>query len=177
VSFRYPNRPDRVVLDHLSFSVPEGTTIALVGASGGGKSTILGLVERFYDTTSGELLIEGMEIKDYNLLELRKLVGCVAQEPTLFGGTIMQNILYGRLDATEEEVVSAAQVSEWFLSSGHLCITFCFRRCLVSAPILSLSRTLSLSNSLSLYTHSFLYLSIFLCNPPFLLGCQCTSIH
>mmetsp|Transcript_13485 Transcript_13485/g.40687 ORF Transcript_13485/g.40687 Transcript_13485/m.40687 type:complete len:709 (+) Transcript_13485:141-2267(+) len=111
VSFSYPNRPDRVVLNDLSFTVPEGATIALVGASGGGKSTILSLMERFYDTTGGELLIDGVEIKDFNLVELRKFVGCVAQEPTLFGGTIKQNILYGRLGATDEEVIEAAKIA------------------------------------------------------------------
>ena len=111
VGFRYPSRPDQVVLSGCSFDIQSGTKVAVVGPSGSGKSTIINLVERFYDVLEGELLIDGRNIKDYNLMSLREHIGLVSQEPVLFSGTIEENIRYGKWDATVEEVREAARLA------------------------------------------------------------------
>ena len=111
VTFAYPSKPDHDVLKNISFTIMPGQAAALVGYSGCGKSTIIQLLERFYDVEEGkgEILIDGVNIKDYNLLELRKKIGLVSQEPVLFKRSVYENILYGRLDATKEEVYAAAK--------------------------------------------------------------------
>ncbi|OUM61959.1 hypothetical protein PIROE2DRAFT_54498 [Piromyces sp. E2] len=109
VHFSYPSRPDTEVLRGLSFTCKPGQTIALVGTSGSGKSTVIQLLERFYDPASGEILIDGKNISDYNVNTLRSNIGIVLQEPTLFEATIGENIKITRPDATQEEIERAAK--------------------------------------------------------------------
>ena len=108
VSFAYE---EREVLSNVSFTIRKGETVALVGPSGGGKSTISDLIPRFYDVTAGEILIDGRNIKDYTLASLREKFGMVSQETILFNDTIENNILLGDLNASHEEVVAAAKVA------------------------------------------------------------------
>lgn len=119
VVFRYPTRADIEVLKDVSFEVPVGSKIALVGASGSGKSTIAKLVMRFYDALGGVVKIDGKPISSFDVTALRQNIAVVPQEVILFGGTILENILYGKHDATEEEVREAAvQANAWeFISS------------------------------------------------------------
>ena len=109
VTFAYPTKPENLILRNLSLTINPGQHIALVGFSGSGKSTIIQLIERFYDPVEGEVLIDEINIKDYNLYKLRKKIGLVSQEPNLFKRSIYENILYGRLDAEKDEVVQAAE--------------------------------------------------------------------
>ena len=97
VSFRYPTRPETVVLKNFSLKIKKGRTVAFVGSSGSGKSTVVGLVERFYDLEEGfgKVYIDGHNIKSLNLKHYRSQVGIVTQEPVLFATTIAQNIAYG----------------------------------------------------------------------------------
>ncbi len=109
VSFAY--NKDEVVLKNLSFNVPPGKVVAIVGPSGAGKSTIASLLPRFYDITSGSIKIDGHDIRNVTLNSLREQVGIVPQETMLFNGSVYDNILYGRLDATKEEVEAAAKAA------------------------------------------------------------------
>ena len=111
VTFAYPTKPDIDVLKNVSFIIQPGQSAGLVGYSGCGKSTIIQLIERFYDVEIGEVLIDDINIKDYNLYLLRKKIGLVSQEPVLFKRSVYENILYGRLDAEKEEVLSAAKAA------------------------------------------------------------------
>lgn len=111
VNFAYPMRPDVVVFKGFSLKVQAGHSIALVGQSGSGKSTIIGLIERFYDPLKGVVYIDGRDIKTLPLRTLRRHIGLVGQEPTLFSGTIRDNILYGKADASEAEIVEAAKAA------------------------------------------------------------------
>jgi ATP-binding cassette subfamily B protein len=109
VSFRYSeNIP---VLNNISFKVRRGETLALIGATGVGKTTIASLIPRFYDTDSGEILIDGINIKEISLESLRKQISMVSQDVFLFNGTVKENILYGNPDATEEEMIEAAKTA------------------------------------------------------------------
>ena len=109
VSFAYPNYHWQRILHDFSVTVPAGTSLALVGPSGSGKSTVTHLLSRFYDVTGGHLLIDGRDIRDYRVLSLRRRIGLVPQDPILFSGSILENILYGRPRATFEEVRVAAE--------------------------------------------------------------------
>lgn len=109
VLFSYPSRKDVEVLKKVSFSIKSGEKVALVGHSGAGKSTIIQLLMRFYELDKGEITLDNRNIKDYNLLAYRQLIGIVPQEVILFGGTIKENIAYGKPNATEEEIIIAAQ--------------------------------------------------------------------
>ena len=100
---------DEVILDHVSFSVRPGETVALVGPTGAGKSTIVSLVSRFYDVREGSVMIDGMDVKSVTLESLRKQMGVMLQDTFIFSGTIMDNIKYSRLDATDEEAIAAAK--------------------------------------------------------------------
>ena len=108
VSFAYE---DAVILDNVNLTIGKGKTIALVGSSGAGKSTLADLIPRFHDVTGGELLIDGVNIKDYSLQSLRSLMSIVTQEPILFNDTIAHNIALGSNDATIENVVTAAKIA------------------------------------------------------------------
>lgn len=109
IAFTYPTRPDFQVLKNVSFSVKAGETVALVGSSGSGKSTLAQLTLRFYEPNAGHYTIDGKESTDYELTELRDQMAIVPQDVLLFGGTIRDNILYGKPAATEEEVIEAAK--------------------------------------------------------------------
>ena len=109
VSFGYS--PDRLVLRDISLTVGAGETLALVGPSGSGKTTLTGLIPRLWDVTEGRIRIDGLDVRDVTVASLRGQIGLVAQEATLFGGTIRENILYGRLDASEAEMVAAARAA------------------------------------------------------------------
>ncbi|KAL0347153.1 UNVERIFIED_CONTAM: ABC transporter B family member 1 [Sesamum calycinum] len=111
VDFSYPSRPETQILNNFSLTVPAGKTIALVGSSGSGKSTVVSLIERFYDPTSGQVLLDGHDIKTLKLRWLRQQIGLVSQEPALFATTIKENILLGRPDATLIEIEEAARVA------------------------------------------------------------------
>ncbi|KAF9584456.1 Multidrug resistance protein 1 [Lunasporangiospora selenospora] len=115
VNFTYPSRPDVPILKNMNIEVKSGQTVALVGHSGSGKSTIIGLVERFYDPSSGSITLDGHELKDINVRHLRDTIGLVSQEPVLFNATIKQNILYGvRKDQsppTDQEIENACKLS------------------------------------------------------------------
>ncbi|XBI16306.1 hypothetical protein VPH35_058585 [Triticum aestivum] len=104
VHFSYPARPEQLIFNGFSISIPTGMTVALVGESGSGKSTVIGLVERFYDPQSGEVLLDGVNLKQLNLSWVRQKIGLVSQEPILFTTTIRENIEYGKKGATEEEI-------------------------------------------------------------------------
>ncbi|MFY0800564.1 ABC transporter ATP-binding protein [Peribacillus frigoritolerans] len=107
VSFGY--EADRTILKDISFSVTAGNTIALVGASGGGKTTLCSLLPRFYDIQSGSIKIDGIDIRDYKLTSLRKHIGIVQQDVFLFDGTIRDNIMYGNTEATEAQLYQAIE--------------------------------------------------------------------
>ena len=111
VYFAYPTRPEQVILKDVSFVVYPGQQAALVGYSGSGKSTIIQLLTRFYDVEDGkgEILIDDVNIKDYNLYQLRKKIGLVSQEPVLFKRSVLENVRYGKLDATDDECIEAAR--------------------------------------------------------------------
>ncbi len=111
VSFAYPSRPEADVLKGVDLCINPGKTVALVGPSGAGKSTIASLIPRFYDPTSGEICYGGVPLKDLSLSELRNEISVVAQQPQVFSCSIGDNIRYGRVDASQEEVVSAAEAA------------------------------------------------------------------
>ncbi|KAK7147699.1 hypothetical protein R3I94_010274 [Phoxinus phoxinus] len=107
INFNYPSRKDVKILQGVNLKVPHGKTIALVGASGCGKSTTIQLLQRFYDPDSGEVTLDGHNIRSLNVCWLRENMGIVSQEPVLFGTTIAENIRYGREDATDEDIERA----------------------------------------------------------------------
>jgi ABC-type multidrug transport system fused ATPase/permease subunit len=109
VAFSYPTRPDIQVLRDINFSINSGEKIAVVGPSGAGKSTIVQLLLRLYDVSHGSITVDGQDIRKMSLTELRANVGIVPQEVLLFGGSIRENIAYGRPEATEEEIIMAAR--------------------------------------------------------------------
>uniref|UniRef100_A0A673ASJ7 ATP-binding cassette, sub-family B (MDR/TAP), member 4 n=1 Tax=Sphaeramia orbicularis TaxID=375764 RepID=A0A673ASJ7_9TELE len=109
IHFCYPSRPDIKVLDNMSLSVKTGQTVALVGSSGCGKSTTIQLLQRFYDPQEGSVFIDGHDIRTLNVSYLRQMIGVVSQEPILFATTIAENIRFGRLDVTQEEIEKAAK--------------------------------------------------------------------
>ena len=111
VYFAYPTRPEQVILKDVSFVIEPGQQAALVGYSGSGKSTVIQLLERFYDIEDGkgEILIDDVNIKDYDLYNLRKKIGLVSQEPVLFKRSVLENVRYGKLDATNDDCIKAAK--------------------------------------------------------------------
>ena len=111
IYFSYPSRPDTLVLQGLSLTVPAGKRVGLVGGSGSGKSTIIALLERFYDPTEGEILLDGYRIRRLQLKWLRSQFGLVNQEPVLFATTIKENILFGKDGASMEQVIIAAKAA------------------------------------------------------------------
>uniref|UniRef100_A0A0E0C374 MDR-like ABC transporter n=1 Tax=Oryza meridionalis TaxID=40149 RepID=A0A0E0C374_9ORYZ len=111
VYFSYPTRPEYLVFNGFSLQIPSGRTMALVGESGSGKSTVISLVERFYDPQSGEVLIDGIDIRRMNLGWIRGKISLVSQEPVLFSSTIRENIAYGKEDQTLEEIKRAVELA------------------------------------------------------------------
>ncbi|MBB6715346.1 ABC transporter ATP-binding protein [Clostridium gasigenes] len=109
VHFGY--NPEKTIINNFSANVKPGKKVAIVGPTGAGKTTMVKLLMRFYDVNTGEILIDGHNIQDFNRDDLRELFGMVLQETWLFNGTIMENIRYGRLDATDEEVINAAKAA------------------------------------------------------------------
>ncbi|XP_050408183.1 mitochondrial potassium channel ATP-binding subunit [Patella vulgata] len=110
VNFSYPTRPGQMILKNFSLDVKGGRVLALVGLSGGGKSTVAALLERFYDIDKGQITIDGQDIRDLNPTWLRgRAIGFINQEPVLFATSVMENIRYGRPDATDSEVIEAAK--------------------------------------------------------------------
>ncbi|XP_010534476.1 PREDICTED: ABC transporter B family member 20 [Tarenaya hassleriana] len=119
VDFCYPTRPEVLVLSNFSLKVNGGQTVAVVGVSGSGKSTIISLIERFYDPVAGQVLLDGRDLKSYNLRWLRSHMGLVQQEPIIFSTTIRENIIYARHNASEAEMKEAARIANahHFISS------------------------------------------------------------
>ncbi|XP_035829455.1 multidrug resistance protein 1, partial [Aplysia californica] len=111
IQFSYPTRKDVQVLKNCNLDIEPGQTVALVGASGCGKSTIVNLIQRFYDPDQGQVLLDGTDVKELNIHWLRRKIGIVSQEPVLFGLTIAKNIALGRPGVSMEEVVQAAKMA------------------------------------------------------------------
>ena len=112
VSFRYPGAAGRPVLESVNLDVKPGETVAVIGATGSGKSSLVNLIPRFYDTNDGEVLVDGVNVRDYDLDTLRKKIAFVLQKTELFSGTVADNIRWGRPDATDEEVMKAAEIAQ-----------------------------------------------------------------
>lgn len=110
ISFKYQEE-ENMIIHNLSLKVKRGETVALVGMSGGGKSTLVSLLPRFYDVTSGSILLDGIDIRDYQAQSLRQQIGMVLQDTFLFSNTVKENILIGKPDATDEEVIEAAKAA------------------------------------------------------------------
>ncbi|KAJ7008065.1 ABC transporter B family member 11-like [Populus alba x Populus x berolinensis] len=111
VYFNYPARPDEQIFSGFSLFIPSGSTAALVGQSGSGKSTVISLIERFYDPQAGEVLIDGINLKEFQLKWIREKIGLVSQEPVLFTCSIKDNIAYGKDSATTEEIRAATELA------------------------------------------------------------------
>ena len=111
LSFAYSSRPEVLAIEQLTLTVKAGETLALVGPSGAGKSTLFDLLLRFFDVQSGSIKLEGIDIRQLNLFDLRRCFAFVSQNPALFFGTIKDNLRYGRPDATDEEIQNAAQAA------------------------------------------------------------------
>lgn len=111
VSFRYPDA-DADVLENISFSVKPGQTVAFIGSTGSGKSTLINLIPRFYDCSDGEILVNGQNVKDFTQHQLHDIIGYVPQKGVLFSGTVKSNLKYGKEDATDEEIAKVIDISE-----------------------------------------------------------------
>lgn len=109
VTFAYPDEPDRDIIRDICFTAKPGETIALVGPTGAGKTTIVNLISRFYDVKSGHILIDGYDVNDITIHSLRSQMGIMTQENFLFSGTIRENLTYGKLNATDEEIIRATK--------------------------------------------------------------------
>ncbi len=112
VSFAYPGNGDRKILDDVSFTVHPGETFALLGATGCGKSSLISLIPRFYDTTEGRVLVDGIDVRDYPLHELRSKIAVALQKSEIFSSTLAENIRWGKPDATDGEVCAAADAAQ-----------------------------------------------------------------
>lgn len=111
VTFRYPSRPQQAALSHVDLVVQPGETVALVGPSGAGKSTVLQLLLRFYDVSAGQVEIDGVPVREASLTELRRRIGIVPQDSVIFSADAMENIRYGRPEASDDEVIAAAKAA------------------------------------------------------------------
>jgi ATP-binding cassette subfamily B (MDR/TAP) protein 1 len=131
VEFAYPSRPESMIFKDFCLRIPAGKTVALVGGSGSGKSTVIALLQRFYDPLGGEILVDGIAVDKLQLKWLRSQMGLVSQEPALFATTIKENILFGKEDATINEVVEAAKASNAHNFISHLPQEYDTQVCLV----------------------------------------------
>ncbi|MCO5563019.1 hypothetical protein L7F22_016655 [Adiantum nelumboides] len=111
IKFSYPSRPDAIIFQNFSLDIPAGKLVAIVGGSGSGKSTIISLIERFYDPQEGQVLLDGHNVRHLQLKWLRSQIGLVSQEPALFATTISENILFGMEEASFDDVIRAAKIS------------------------------------------------------------------
>lgn len=111
VTFEYPTRPGVIVLRNFKLKIERGTTVAFVGSSGAGKSTVVGMLERFYDPLTGKVTIDGRDVREYNVQFLRSLQGLVSQQPVLMHGTILENVRAGIDGATENDVIAACKLA------------------------------------------------------------------
>ncbi|MBQ4627793.1 MAG: ATP-binding cassette domain-containing protein, partial [Clostridia bacterium] len=112
VSFKYPFAVGDPVIKNVNLKIKSGETIAFLGSTGSGKSSLVNLIPRFYDATEGEVLVDGINVKEYNKETLRESIGMVLQEAVLFSGTIMENIKWGDPNATDEEAIDAAKTAQ-----------------------------------------------------------------
>ena len=110
INFAYSNREE--VLKNLNLSIPSGSTVGLVGATGSGKTTLIRLLLRFHDSSNGKISIDGFDVRNLTLNSLRKSIGLVSQNTTLFPGSVRENILYGNPDASQDEIINAAKIGE-----------------------------------------------------------------
>ncbi|MDE5547081.1 MAG: ATP-binding cassette domain-containing protein [Anaeroplasmataceae bacterium] len=109
-SFSYPNSNENV-LDHISFKVNQGDTVAIIGSTGSGKTSLINLLPRFFDVTEGKVLVDGINVKDYDMVVLRDKIAFIAQKALLFKGTVRTNLMYGKENATEAEMKEALRLS------------------------------------------------------------------
>ncbi len=112
VTFAYPGHSQEPVIRNVSFTASPGETVAFIGSTGSGKSTLIQLIPRFYDVSDGEILIDGVDVRDYRLSKLRDKIGFIPQKALLFTGTIADNLRYGKEDATQEEMERAAEIAQ-----------------------------------------------------------------
>lgn len=112
VTFAYPGHSQEPVIRNVSFTASPGETVAFIGSTGSGKSTLIQLIPRFYDVTHGEILIDGVDVREYKLSKLRQKIGFIPQKALLFTGTIAENLRYGKEDATQEEMKRAADIAQ-----------------------------------------------------------------
>lgn len=112
VSFSYPDAPENSVLSNISFDVKQGETVAIIGATGSGKTSLANLIPRFYDVTDGAVLVDGVDVREYDLTELRKKIGFVQQKTELFSRSIAENIGWGKEGASENEILHAAEIAQ-----------------------------------------------------------------
>ncbi|MGM9903080.1 ABC transporter ATP-binding protein/permease [Enterococcus sp. 10A9_DIV0425] len=112
VTFAYPGHSQEPVIRNVSFTASPGETVAFIGSTGSGKSTLIQLIPRFYDVSEGEILIDGVDVRDYRLSKLRQKIGFIPQKALLFTGTIAENMRYGKEDATQEEIERAAEIAQ-----------------------------------------------------------------
>lgn len=124
LDFSYPTRPAVNIFRELDFEIPQGSNVAIVGPSGGGKSTIASMLLRFYNPTKGQILIDGKDISTMNAKSLRRKIGVVSQEPVLFSGTIAENIAYGKPNATRAEIIAAARKANCQFISDFVSLLF-----------------------------------------------------
>ena len=112
VTFAYPGETESPVLHNISFQAKPGETIAFIGSTGSGKSSLVQLIPRFYDVTLGKILVDGVDVREYNLKALRQKIGFIPQKALLFTGTIAENLRYGKEDASVQELEQAADISQ-----------------------------------------------------------------
>ncbi|CAH8567302.1 unnamed protein product [Heterobilharzia americana] len=144
VQFAYPSRPEKEIFNNLSMCLPGGKVIALVGQSRAGKSTVVSLLERFYDPKAGQILLNNHKLTDFNVNYLRsKLIGYISQEPEIFNTTIRENIRFGRFDATDEEVEEAAKLAHAHEFITHDLPMAVIQKLVKNAPILLMDEATS----------------------------------
>lgn len=112
VTFAYPGHSESPVIRNVSFTAKPGETVAFIGSTGSGKSTLIQLIPRFYDVTEGQVLVDGQDVRNYSLKDLREKIGYIPQKAQLFTGTIADNLRYGKKDATQEEMEEAAEIAQ-----------------------------------------------------------------